>query len=144
MFQEPHYEEIKEIPIGSGSPQQTNLFSARARSIANLRRTPKIAAKSGRDSDLDYAEENVERQVKAESPVKKIQEYVTNSIQTSKPIRRNIFAPIEKEVCVNEKQQFKPKMNLDCLQSRYHPTDQIDIPKLDGPTASNSPVSFSF
>jgi serine/threonine protein kinase len=143
MFQEPYYEEIKEITIGSGTPQKVNLFSARARSITNLRRSPKIGAKLGRDSGLDYAEDNVERQGKEESPEKKVIEYATNNIQTSKSIRRNIFAPIERDVRVNEKQQFKTKMNLDCLESRYHPTDQIDIPRLDGPTASNSPVGFS-
>ena len=56
--------------------------------------------------------------------------------------KRNIFesaSKVEKTVC--EKPQFMTKMNVMSLHNKYHPTDHVDIPKVEISTGGSTPVS---
>jgi len=64
MHQQPKYEEVKEIQMGDSTPQKFSLACSRAKSIANLRRTPKIAAKNLDESEEDNAKENLDKESK--------------------------------------------------------------------------------
>lgn len=64
-------------------------------------------------------------------------------MRTYKGLEFNVFSPAKKrEYIIEEKPKFMPKMNLASLHTKYHPTNNIDIPKVEISTCGNTPVSL--
>jgi hypothetical protein len=63
-------------------------------------------------------------------------EYQKNSLKTSKI---NIFSRKNTDYA-DDKAPFRTKMTMTSLHNKYHPTDNIDIPKVDFSTGGSTQV----
>lgn len=127
MFEAPKEYEVS-VPFGMDSPQK--VATSRAKSLAHIRGTPKTAPKFIEPSDEDIAKDDTEKEDGLYIPSYRTIGKVDLKMETFKRFQSSNFTitPV-KEPCIREKPKFMTKMNLTSLQTKYHPTDNVDVPK---------------
>lgn len=136
LFQAP-----KELKIAYSTCNDGLSNANRAKSVTQMRRGTRSNQRFVEATDEDIAKDNLERDSKKLFliPLGSIKK---QSKVDLKKVNRNIFSstPIVEKLA-NEKQKFSTKMNISSLQSKYHPINNIDIPKVEISTGGSTPVS---
>lgn len=152
FYEAPKELEENMMQLNVGSPQPVKVATSRAKSVAKFRKVTKSTTKFPEATDEDVAKENLEKDGGNPS-IKNVPNlpfidnecYLNDKMRTYKGLEFNVFSPAKKrEYIIEEKPKFMPKMNMASLQTKYHPTNNIDIPKVEISTCVNTPVSSLF
>lgn len=124
-----------------GNSKDALAATNRAKSVTQFRRATKSNQRFADPTDEDIAKDNLERESKY-CKIMNIGSIINRKKNDLKRVNRNIFAssPMVQRIA-HEKEKFSTKMNVSSLQSKYHPINNIDIPKVEISTGGSTPVS---
>lgn len=118
------------------------MATTRAKSLARFRGTPKTQPKFIEPTDDDVAKDELEKDESKWFGVYMVDKVQPKIMSFSKQLSFNFTPTPVKQSCLQEKDKFKTKMNLESLEARYHPIENVDVPKGEISSNGGTPVNY--